>query len=95
MAKRKEEKRGPTLFDFIEVKKEEKKETPPQGVDISEELYAFIKSAKRVGKEEVVKWAKTRGVSAGDFYKALEKLLAQRRIRKKLDDEGNLVYEPG
>lgn len=101
MAKRREEKRGPTLFDFIAAgeKKEEAKKTtaaePPvhQPRDVSDELYAFIKKAGRASKDDVTKWAKGLGVTPSELYKAIEKLLAERRLRKKLDDEGNLVYE--
>ncbi|ABP51703.1 MULTISPECIES: hypothetical protein [Pyrobaculum] len=101
MAKRKEEKRSPTLFDFIaagEKKDEAKKPTatePPvrQPRDVSDELYVFIKKVGRASKDDVTKWAKGRGVTPSELYKALEKLLVERKLRKKLDDEGNLVYE--
>jgi predicted ABC-class ATPase len=91
MAKKRGEVRGPTLFDFIEMKKPEEKKREVR--DVSEELYQFIKGAGRVSKEEITKWAKNRGLSTAEFFKALENLLSQRKIRKRLDDEGNLIYE--
>ncbi|MGC8994375.1 MAG: hypothetical protein ACP5J0_03155 [Pyrobaculum sp.] len=91
MARKRGEARGPTLFDFVEVKKQEEKRQEAR--DASEELYQFIKSAGRVSKEEAAKWAKNRGLSTAEFFKALENLLSQRKIRKRLDDEGNLIYE--
>lgn len=87
--KRREEKRRPTLFDFVESKQEQKAEKK----DVSDELYTFIKSRGRVTKDEVLKWAKSRGVATADLLKAVEKLVANKKIRKRLDEDGNLVYE--
>ena len=61
--KRREEKRGPTLFDFVESKQEQKAERR----DASDELYAFIKSRGRATKDEVLKWAKSKGVATADL----------------------------
>lgn len=92
--KKKEEKRGPTLFDFVQSTKEEKKPARPESDrDVVEELYHLVKNKKRVSKEEVVRWAKERGITTADLIKAIERLVTERKIRKKLDDEGNLVYE--
>jgi predicted ABC-class ATPase len=46
-----------------------------------------------VSKEEATRWAKERGISTADLIKAVERLVAEKKIRKKLDDEGNLIYE--
>jgi NACalpha-BTF3-like transcription factor len=92
--KKKEERRGPTLFDFIQPTKEEKRQIKPEGGrDITEEFYQLVRARKRVSKEEATRWAKERGISTADLIKAIERLVAEKKIRKKLDDEGNLVYE--
>jgi len=92
--KKKEERRGPTLFDFVQSKKEEKKPARPEsGRDVVEEFYHLVKDKKRVSKEEAARWAKERGISTADLIKAVERLVAEKKIRKKLDDEGNLIYE--
>jgi len=89
MKKRKEERKGPTLFDFIEDKKRERAETR----DISEEFLHFIRSRGRVTKTEAFQWAKARGITTAEFIKAVEKLVSERKIRKRLNDEGELIYE--
>lgn len=91
MTKKRVEPRGPTLFDFVEEKKQIEKRREPR--DVSEVLYQFIKGAGRVSKEEAASWAKNMGLSTAEFFKALESLLSQRRVRKRLDDDGNLIYE--
>ena len=95
--RKKEERRGPTLFDFIQQDtKQEEKERPTKtegGKDVSDELLDLIKSRGRITKEEATRWAKERGVSTADLIRAVGRLVAEKKIRKKLDDEGNLVYE--
>ncbi len=94
--RKKEERRGPTLFDFIQQdrKQEERRPTRTEGGrDVSEELFALIKSRRRITKEEITRWARERGISTADLIRAVERLVAEKRIRKRLDDEGNLVYE--
>jgi len=94
--KKKEERRGPTLFDFIqqEKKQEERGQTKTEsGRDVSDELLALIKSRRRISKEEAARWAKERGISTADLIRAVERLVTERKIRKRLDDEGNLSYE--
>ncbi len=94
--RKKEERRGPTLFDFIQQDRKQEEGRPTRtegGRDVSEELFALIKSRKRITKEEITRWAKERGISTADLIRAVERLVAEKRIRKRLDDEGNLVYE--
>jgi len=89
MKKRKEERRGPTLFDFVEDKKRERAEAR----DFSEEFLLFVKSRGSVTKTETLQWAKSRGVTTAEFIRAVEKLVSEKRIRKRLNDEGELIYE--
>ncbi|MFN7105573.1 MAG: hypothetical protein ACK4M3_03175 [Pyrobaculum sp.] len=86
--KKREEKRGPTLFDFIEKPKE--KPTPK---DFSEELGEYIKTRGRVTKEEAARWAKEGGISTADFIRAVDKLAREKKIRRRLSDDGELLYE--
>lgn len=88
--KRREERRT-TLFDFIQQEKKLEERAPSR--DISEELYQMLKTRRQVSKEEVTKWAKDRGVTTVELIKAIEKLIIEKKIKKRLDDEGNLVYE--
>ncbi|ABL88801.1 conserved hypothetical protein [Pyrobaculum islandicum DSM 4184] len=88
--KRREERRT-TLFDFIQQEKKLEERAPSR--DISEELYQMLKTRRQVSKEEVTKWAKDRGVTTVELIKAIEKLITEKKIKKRLDDEGNLVYE--
>lgn len=76
------------MFDFVESKQEQR-----TGKDVSEELYTFIKSRGRATKDEVIKWAKTRGIATSDLLRAVEKLVTDKKIRKRLDEDGSLVYE--
>ncbi|MFZ8807738.1 MAG: hypothetical protein ACO2PN_06495 [Pyrobaculum sp.] len=93
--RKKEERRGPTLFDFIQQdrKQEERPTKTEGGKDVSDELFDLIKSRGRITKEEATRWAKERGVSTADLIRAVGRLVAEKKIRKRLDDEGNLVYE--
>jgi hypothetical protein len=94
--RKKEERRGPTLFDFIQQDRKQVEERPTKtegGKDVSDELFDLIKSRGRITKEEATRWAKERGVSTADLIRAVGRLVAERKIRKRLDDEGNLVYE--
>lgn len=89
MKKRKEERRGLTLFDFVEDKKRERAEAR----DFSEEFLLFVKSRGSVTKTEALQWAKSRGVTTAEFIRAVEKLVSEKKIRKRLNDEGELIYE--
>jgi hypothetical protein len=94
--RKKEERRGPTLFDFIQQGRKQEEERPTKtvgGKDVSDELLDLIKSRGRITKEEATRWAKERGVSTADLIRAVGRLVAEKKIRKRLDDEGNLVYE--
>jgi len=99
--RRKEAPRGPTLLDFMAGGRRggeagAEGAAKPEGArerDVAEELYAYIKSRGRAGKDDVMQWAKARGVSAAELMRAIESLTSRRRLRRRLDDEGNLVYE--
>ncbi|MDT7874509.1 MAG: hypothetical protein RQ859_03900 [Pyrobaculum sp.] len=94
--RKKEERRGPTLFDFIQQDRKQEEERPTMtegGKDVSDELLDLIKSRGRITKEEATRWARERGVSTADLIRAVGRLVAEKKIRKRLDDEGNLVYE--
>ncbi|MEM4898595.1 MAG: hypothetical protein QXR18_10420 [Pyrobaculum sp.] len=87
---KKREGKKSTLFDFIETTEAKQ---PQRQRDISEEIYKYIKSRGFVKKEELFKWARDNGFTTAEFFKAVEKLVTEKKIKKRLDDEGSLIYE--
>ncbi len=47
-----------------------------------------------ITKDELMAWGKSRGgIRIADILRAIESLSSKGRIRKRLNDKGNLVYE--
>ncbi|ACB39612.1 hypothetical protein [Pyrobaculum neutrophilum] len=90
--KKREERRGPTLFDFVEKREEPARRNVQQQRDVADEFYKLLTSREAVTKEEALRWAKERGITTAELIRAVEKLVSEGKIRKRLDEEGNLVY---
>jgi len=45
-----------------------------------------------VTKDELMAWAKLRGYRVSDVLRAIEKLTGSGKVRKRLNDKGDLVY---
>ncbi|MFB6490192.1 MAG: hypothetical protein TU35_002915 [Thermoproteus sp. AZ2] len=97
MKKRREEgegeRKGSTLLDFLGVEPggAQRKEAPA-ALDISEDIYKYISSKSKVSKDELFAWAKSKNYSVSSIIKAIDELSRAGRIKRRLDDEGKLVY---
>lgn len=97
MKKRREqgegEKKGGTLLDFLGVEpgKAQRSEAPVAS-NISEDIYKYIVSKSKVSKEELFNWAKSKNYSISSIIRAIDELIKSGKIKRRLDDEGNLIY---
>lgn len=66
---------------------------PAASSPLEAELLAYIASRGRVTKEELYSWGRQRGLSTAAVIRAVESLASARRIRRRLNDEGQLAYE--
>ncbi len=85
--KKREEKKI-TLFDFVKPTREERKDG---GANVT--VAGFIEERRRVYREEIVKWSKEVGITPAALARAIDELTRERKIRKKIDDEGKMYYE--
>lgn len=90
MARRKEERKKGSLLDFLGGEQPEKPSVKPEGV--ADVVYGFISSRGYVAKEELFEWGKAKGYTTADLMRAIDALAKSGRIRKRLDDEGRLIY---
>ena len=76
-----------------EVTKEvSKTATPAITTGIEDEVLKHIMSRGSITKDELMAWAKTRGYKVADILRAIEALTGRGRIKKRLNDKGNLIY---
>lgn len=90
MAKRKEERKKGSLLEYLGVEAEEKSK-PPSG-DIADAVYNYISSKGVVAKEDLFEWGKSRGYTTADIMRSIDALVKAGKIRRRLDEEGKLVY---
>ncbi|MEL9991622.1 MAG: hypothetical protein QXP98_06450 [Thermoproteus sp.] len=87
-----EDKRG-SLLDFLGVSEEkppEKKQEEAGGV--AEAIYGYISSKKSITKDELFDWGKAKGYTVAEVMRAVDFLVKSGKIKRRLDDEGRLVY---
>lgn len=104
MGKRRREERGEkkevSIMDFLGAgekagpQPEARRVGEEKADDISDEIYRFILSKSQVTKNELFEWAKGKRYSTAQVLGAIDKLAKSGRIRRRLDDEGGLVYLP-
>ncbi|MGC8973941.1 MAG: hypothetical protein ACP5KY_07015 [Thermoproteus sp.] len=95
MAKRRQqsEKRGGSLLDFLGGgESAERREAPAQPEGVDNDVYSYIASRGIVPKEELFEWGKARGYTTADIMRAVDRLTRSGKVRRRLDDEGRLVY---
>ncbi|ADN50731.1 hypothetical protein [Vulcanisaeta distributa] len=66
---------------------------PQQPSGIEDAVLNHIMSRGVITKDELMAWGKSRGLRIADILRAIESLSSKGRIRKRLNDKGNLVYE--
>ena len=76
----------------IETGREEATESKPRVEGIEGEVLSHIMSRGSVTKDELMAWAKLRGYRVSDVLRAIEKLTGSGKVRKRLNDKGDLVY---
>jgi hypothetical protein len=84
-----------TLLDFVKGSGQPPQRPAPAGVDpldLADELHRELCRRNKMKKGELMELAKRRGASVRDVLTALEMLLMEGRLRKRLDDNGELVY---
>ncbi|BDR91469.1 hypothetical protein [Vulcanisaeta souniana] len=82
----------PTEAKAAETKIAEKA-APQQSSGIEDAILSHIMSRGVIAKEELMAWGKSKGLRVADILKAIENLSGRGRIRKRLNDKGNLIYE--
>jgi hypothetical protein len=94
----------PTETKPIETRKEEateekprtesvaKEYTKPAASGVEGEILNHIMSRGSVTKDELMAWAKSRGYRVSDVLRAIESLTGSGKVRKRLNDKGNLIY---
>ncbi|MDT7970863.1 MAG: hypothetical protein RQ842_09855 [Vulcanisaeta sp.] len=94
----------PTETKPIETRKEEateekprtegvaKEYTKPAASGVEGEILNHIMSRGSVTKDELMAWAKSRGYRISDVLRAIESLTGSGKVRKRLNDKGNLIY---
>ncbi len=76
----------------IETGKEEATGGKPSMEGVESEILSHIMSRGSVTKDELMAWAKLRGYRVSDVLRAIEKLTGSGKVRKRLNDKGDLVY---
>ncbi|GAB6946974.1 hypothetical protein JCM16161A_11040 [Vulcanisaeta sp. JCM 16161] len=66
---------------------------PQQSSSIEDMVLGHIMSRGVITKDELMAWGKSKGLRVADILRAIESLSGKGRIRKRLNDRGNLVYE--
>lgn len=101
MSKRKrEEKKGGDLLAFLgesptggEGRPAAAPSTPTATKEhIVEEIYSFISSRGSASKDELFKWGRSKGYTTADIMRAVDELSKEGRIKRRLDEEGRLIY---
>ena len=94
----------PTETKPIETRKEEATEEKPRTEGVAKEytkpavsgvegeILNHIMSRGSVTKDELMAWAKSRGYRVSDVLRAIESLTGSGKVRKRLNDKGNLIY---
>jgi hypothetical protein len=59
---------------------------------IASDLLSFIAGRGGVGKDELMRWGKERGLTPARLLPIIEELTEKRLIIKKLDENGKLIY---
>ncbi|WP_069806624.1 hypothetical protein [Vulcanisaeta thermophila] len=75
-----------------EAKPIEKPTGATQAVPGEDAVLNFIKARGNVTKNELMAWAKTKGLRTSDVLRAIEELTSRGRITRRLNDKGDLVY---
>ncbi len=66
---------------------------PQQSSGVEDMVLSHIMSGGVITKDELMAWGKSKGLRVADILRAIENLSGKGRIRKRLNDKGNLVYE--
>jgi hypothetical protein len=94
----------PTETKPIETRKEEATEEKPRTGSVAKEytkpavsgvegeILNHIMSRGSVTKDELMAWVKSRGYRISDVLRAIESLTGSGKVRKRLNDKGNLIY---
>ncbi|MFP3297174.1 MAG: hypothetical protein RXN78_06255 [Vulcanisaeta sp.] len=69
-----------------------KEYTKPAVSGVEGEIFNHIMSRGSVTKDELMAWAKSRGYRVSDVLRAIESLTGSGKVRKRLNDKGNLIY---
>jgi len=69
-----------------------KEHTKPAVSGVEGEILNHIMSRGSVTKDELMAWAKSRGYRISDVLRAIESLTGSGKVRKRLNDKGNLIY---
>jgi hypothetical protein len=69
-----------------------KEYTKPAASGVEGEILNHIMSRGSVTKDELMAWAKSRGYRISDVLRAIESLTGSGKVRKRLNDKGNLIY---
>jgi len=69
-----------------------KEHTKPAVSGVEGEILNHIMSRGSVTKDELMAWAKSRGYRVSDVLRAIESLTGSGKVRKRLNDKGNLIY---
>jgi hypothetical protein len=95
MARRRQqgERKGGGLLDYLGVgESAEGREAPARPEDIGDSVYSYIADRGAVSKEDLFEWGKSKGYKAADIMRAVDLLAKSGKIRRRLDDEGRLIY---
>ncbi len=92
MAKRKEERKKGSLLEFLGGEERSEKQEPRTGSDVAEAVYGLISGRGSITKEELFEWGKVKGYTTADIMRAIDALVKSGRIKRRLDDEGKLIY---
>ncbi|GAB6944149.1 hypothetical protein [Vulcanisaeta sp. JCM 14467] len=82
----------PTEARTTETKTTEKA-TPQQTGGVEDMVLNHIMNRGVITKDELMAWGKSKGLRVADILRAIENLSSKGRIRKRLNDKGNLIYE--
>ncbi|MEZ0248967.1 MAG: hypothetical protein ABWJ97_06810 [Thermoproteus sp.] len=73
------------------IKIQEKPEEASAG-GATEAIYSYISSKRSITKDELFEWGKAKGYTVAEVMKAVDLLVKSGKIKRRLDDEGRLVY---